>query len=265
MIVKLGSGRDSASFDADDGFRLQSLVLGGQELIAQDSGLGVFWWGSFVMAPWTSNLMEGRFRFLDKEYSVPVDEGNTAIHGIVRKHEWHWDGFIASCAISSDWPFGGHVQVRPELSNSLLTMHMTLVAGNQPMPGAIGWHPWFVRRINGVEGEIGLPSDALLQHRDSKGVPSGLWQQFKPGPLNDGLRLLGPVDLSWPGVGKVRVESDGGYMVVFNDNDHGICIEPMTSPAGTMDRLLSPGESVDLQFTLQWVAGESRESRLAAR
>lgn len=251
--IPLTSGASRAVFDPDDGLRLSSLVLGGRELIAADAGRGVFWWGAFVMAPWTSNLDEGRFAFLGEDYRLPIDQDGDAIHGVARKASWQWDGQAATASLGFGWPFGGRITVEPTLSDTALEITMTLTAGEEAMPAAIGWHPWFVRSLDSVTGQVVIPTDALIQHRDDSGVPTGLWQKVEKSPLNDGLRSSGPIDVRWGDIGRVRVVSDGGYWIVFDDNDHGICVEPMTGPAGAMDRLLAPGESLSLSFRIEWM------------
>lgn len=240
-------------FDPADGMRLTSLRLHGRDLIAADAGRGVFWWGAFVMAPWTSDLPGGRLRFLDDVHVLPIDQDDAAIHGVARTVPWRWDGVAAHAALPSSWPFGGRVSLRPQLIDGALDVEIELVAGAVAMPATIGWHPWFVRRIDGVRARVELPPDALRQHRDADGAPTGLWHRIDPGPLNDGVRADGPVDVVWDGIGRVRVTGDGGHWIVFDDNDHGVCVEPTTGPAGAPDRLLRPGERLRLRLRVAWL------------
>lgn len=256
-FVHLREGSATATFDVADGFRLVSLVLGGRELLAPDAGRGVFWHGAFVMAPWTSDVPDGRFRFLGEQYELPIDQDAAAIHGVARKEDWIWRDGVAQCRLRTGWPLGGHVRIEPHLTADALSLTMTLTAEDRPMPAAIGWHPWFVRTLEGAPGSVVLPDGVLLQHRDAASRPTGLWRSVEGGlqnrPLNDGLRVGAPVDVVWPSIGRVRVSGDGDYMIVFDDNDHGICVEPMTSPPGIMDRLLAPGEAVTLRLEVRWL------------
>ena len=260
--IVLESGSSRAVFDSVDGMRLTSLRLHGRELIAGDAGRGVFWWGSFVMAPWTSDLPGGRLRFLDADHLLPIDQDDAAIHGVARTVPWRWDGAVARVALPSSWPFGGELSLRPRLVDGSLAVELELIAGATAMPAAIGWHPWFVRSLDSVIARVELPPGALRQHRDATGRPTGLWHAVDPGPLNDGLRADGPVDVVWDGIGRVRVTGDGGHWIVFDDNDHGVCVEPTTGPAGSPDRLLRPGERLVLRLRVDWIdAGTTGGSR----
>lgn len=247
-----------AAFRPDDGFRLTRLQLGGRELIVGDPGeRGELWWGSFVMAPWTSDLPDGRFRFRGEDYAIRRDGSPVVSHGIARSRRWDWDGEQGTCGLLPEWPFGGTVTIRPSLGRDRLDISMTVTAGDAGMPVNLGWHPWFPRRLDAVEGRVQLPPDALLQHRDVEGRPTGRWVAPDRAHFNDGIMARGPVSVDWAGVGRLRIHSDGGQWIVFDTSDHGICVEPMTGPAGELPRVLAPHESLSLRFSLEWSAGLS--------
>jgi aldose 1-epimerase len=253
-LVILETGSSRAVFDRSDGFRLCSLVIADVGLIVTDQSHGTYWWGAFVMSPWTSELRRGEFSFDGQAYQVPLDSDESATHGVARKSVWDWDRSrgVASTKLEHGWPLGGSVSLRPRLTESGLDVDLTIAAGTVAMPAAIGWHPWFPITIGGVPGRLRIPSGALVQHRNPSGVPSGLWSTLTDGPLNDCLRTSGPIRIEWPGVGSAEVAYDAEFATIFNDNDHGICVEPVTSPAETMLRRLNPGESSTLHIKLSW-------------
>lgn len=256
----LEAGRSAARFSTEAG-RLTSLVFDGHEVIVgpeeQPPPRGSWFWGSFVMAPWTSLIRDAVFEFGGATHRLPVDDGRHAVLGLTWKLPWRIDGDRLVCELepASGWPFGGRVMIIPELSEGRLRVLLRVQAGDHAQPAAIGWHPWFVRELAGsAPVELGLTGPVRRQHRDADEAPTGLWQSVDPAErdFNDCLQVGGPTTLTWPGVGAVRIAHDSPYATVYSVHPRGICVEPVSSPAERMDHLLQPGESLDLTIDVSW-------------
>ena len=254
-LLELTAGDSRAVFDPAGGARLTELVLGGRSLVVTspppDRAGDELYFGAFVMAPWTSTLRGGRFSFDGRSVQLPVEQPYDVEHGVVRRSGWQVED--GSLRAPIDWPYGGHAGLTPTLTDGRLDLRFSVTAGEVTMPAAIGWHPWFVRRLDGAEVELTLPPGLLVQHRDPSGVPTGRWARTGTGPWNDCLRSGGPAVLDWPGAGRLTISWSSDYVTVYSTNPHGICVEPVTSPAETMDRVLAPGETLTLDVGMAFI------------
>lgn len=266
----LETERSRAHFSTESG-RLTGLSFDGHEVIVgppEDPPPGSWFWGSFVMAPWTSLIRDARFTFEGETHRLVADDGRHAVLGLTWKLPWRIDGDRLVCDLTdpaareAGWPFGGRVLIIPELGADRLRVVLRVEAGDRAMPAAIGWHPWFVRELAGSGPiELGLSGRVWRQHRDDTEAPTGLWQTMDPGErdLNDCLQVTGPTTLTWPGAGRLEITHDSPYVTVYTQHPAGICVEPVTSPPERMDHLLGPGEALDLTIDLTWCS-ESRRS-----
>ncbi len=253
--MTLRAADSSVTFALADGARTQRLVLGGRSLAVPDTGAGELWWGAFVMAPWTSTLRDARFALDGRTIRLPADHPPNAEHGVARKAVWRQQGRALVCDLADGWPLGGWARMTPVLRPSQLDLRLEVQAGDQAMPAALGWHPWFVRWIEGVEVQLRLPPEILVQDRGPDGIPTGRWRTGPGGSVwDDCLRFPGPITLVWPGIGRLEVSWSSDFVTVFSTHPQGICVEPVTSPAEQLDRLLLPGERLSLDLSLRWYA-----------
>lgn len=268
----LEAGRSAARFSTEAG-RLISLVLDGHEVIVgpeePSPPRGSWFWGSFVMAPWTSLIRDATFTFGGTTHRLAVDDGRHAVLGLTWKLPWRIEDDRLVCDLdgpdtaAAGWPFGGRVMIIPELTEDRLRVLLRVQAGDHEQPAAIGWHPWFVRELPGsAPVELGLAGPVWRQHRDADEAPTGFWQAVDPAErgFNDCLQVGGPTTLTWPGVGALRIAHDSPYATVYSVHPRGVCVEPVTSPAERMDHLLQPGETLDLTIDLTWMDEENRRS-----
>jgi aldose 1-epimerase len=267
----LETGRSRARFSTESG-RLTGLSFDGREVIvgpAEDPPEpGSWFWGAFVMAPWTSLIRDAQFDFGRTTYRLAVDDGRHAVLGLTWKLPWRIDGDRLVCDLGDPagramgWPFGGRVVIIPELGPDRLRVVLRVEAEEAELPASIGWHPWFVRELPGSGPiELGLSGPVWRQHRDETEAPTGLWQTMDLGErdLNDCLQVTGPTTLTWPGSGELEIAHDSPYVTVYSVHPRGVCVEPVTSPAERMDHLLAPGESLALTIDLTWRNEENRQ------
>ena len=250
----------SVTIDHEHGARLASLVVHGHELlVGADEGLpGPTGWGSFPMVPWAGRIRDARFRHAGAEVALPARLPPHALHGTVLDRPWTQTGpGRARCDLGPEWPWAGHVEQQVELTARSLSLVLEVHAHDEPMPVAVGWHPWFRRRIAGVEVVLDVPASAMWR-RDDAGVATDELVEPTPGPWDDCFTgLIGPVTLTWPGVLLVAVDGDGEHVVVYDEQDVGVGVEPQTAPpdahnTGVDLTIVRPDEPLVTTSTWVW-------------
>ncbi|MEO1064608.1 MAG: aldose 1-epimerase [Actinomycetota bacterium] len=245
--------------DSERGGRIVSLRAAGHELLAEVDAAASMSGGSFPMAPWAGRIRRGRFSF-GGDRQMPINLPPHAIHGTVLDRSWTVvDDTTARCAFDDPWPFAGSIIARWELRAG--SLHQTLeVRADEPMPVSMGWHPWFRRRLSGVEAELDWSPGHMFE-RDGDGMPSGRLVDVPPGPWDDCFGgLAGPPVLRWPGVLELEIASTCGFVVVYDEPADTICVEPQTAPPDALnltdDRhraaVVEPGEPLVATTTWTW-------------
>jgi aldose 1-epimerase len=243
-VVELKSGKATVAVDPEGGGRLDRLQVGDVDLLLtradDNSGEGRF--GSFVMAPWAGRTRHGRFTFSGREHDLPQNAGDHAIHGTVRDRPWAVEGagkhrVHMSCDLGPHWPFAGWVEQRLVLHEDRLELELSVHARDDAMPASAGWHPWWRRTLpNGAKGELEVHAGAMYR-RDEEGIAvPELLRPPPPGPWDDCFTELEvPVALHWGDTVTVTIETDCPDLVVFDELDEAICIEPQTGPPDALN------------------------------
>ena len=253
----------------NDGGRISSLVVHGSELLVT-AGATPMMWGAYPMVPYAGRIRHGRFRFGDRDVRLALNLPPDSIHGTVFERPWHVDErspATLSIDLGSGWPFAGRVVQRFALSESQLDVSLTLIA-DEPMPAALGWHPWFRRRLGGAaadgdSAELSAPVEvhfdaAWMYARDAEDIPTGELVEPHAGPWDDcftGLRSA--PRLAWPGVLGLEVSSSCDHLVVYDEPPDAVCIEPQTAPPDFVNIAPSttiPGVPLVATMTLRWWA-----------
>jgi aldose 1-epimerase len=248
MTVTLGEGENHAVVDPDQGGRVASLVIAGLERLKIHPQTGVVQpalsWGSFLMAPFVGRLSEGVLAWNDQVIAIPLNHGRHAIHGTVFDVPWRivaqTDNVVALvCEMDrSRWPFRGRVFQRISLGSGGLSLEASIEA-DEPMPAALGWHPWFVRGDGEVR--VGVAGDRVLRLTEEL-IPTG---ELEPVDSRTDLRatpaigsrsiddvytsVASPAELCWPDL-RLEIEfgPSVGSVVVYN-HPEAVCVEPMTA------------------------------------
>jgi len=254
--LQLSAQGVSAVVDLAAGGRLASLVVDGHELL-KTSGDGPITWGSFPMVPFAGRIRDGVLTFDGVTHQLPLGLPPHAIHGTV--HERRWD-LVGETTITTDlgpdWPFGGRAVQRFELAADHLTCRLELHA-DEPMPGSIGWHPYFMRHLDGVDEPLDLELDAgAMLVRDDAGIATDVTVVPGPGPWDDCFVDLrrSPV-VRWPGFLELTVESDCPAWVVYTVPEDAVCVEPQTAPpdaVNTDPTVVLPGRPLVAEMTWRW-------------
>lgn len=259
----LESGDARLEVDSAAGGRMASLIVDGSDLLAR-TGSGALYWGCYPMVPFPGRIRDGTFQFDGRRIELPRNLPPHAIHGTVMDRPWTVvDDGTLSIDLGPTWPFAGRVTQRFALGNDELRVSLTLEA-DEPMPGAVGWHPWFPRRLTGSASRPAAPSPpavlgfdaAQMFVRDASGIPTGELVEPTARPWDDcftGLRSA--PTLTWPGVLSLEMTSSCDYWVVYDEPADTICVEPQSSPPDFVHLdpvVVTPGQPLTATMTWRW-------------
>jgi len=248
-------------FDPAAGGRVASVEVHGWELLAQEK-LDLFHWGNFVIAPWVGRLRDGVLHFAGAEHRFPINAPPHAVHGLVTQQEWRVVGpGVLTIDFGDPWPWRGRLTQEVELHADRLEHRLTLEA-HEPMPAAMGWHPWFPREITGPHGATAGPIEidvepGLVYAHDADGIPSGDLVPPPPRPWDYCFRDLAAAPrVRWPGALEIEIESDCSHWVIYDEDPKAICVEPWTAPPNSLNmpspRIVVPGEPLSAKMTWRW-------------
>ena len=254
--VRLEAGDASVTVAPDDGCRLASLVVADHELLVT-SGPPPWHYGSFVMAPWAGRIRLGRATLGGWTLTFATVLGFYVLHGLVHSTPWQRTADASwMTTITTDAWFGPlEVHQRVALRHDRLDLELEVIAldADAPAPATVGWHPWFVRALDGAALHLDVPAQWMLE-RAADGVASDRRVAVPDGPWDDTFGgLTGPVTLTWPGVLHLEVHSDAPVMVVYTEPDHAVCVEPQSGPPDEVNiapRLVTPEDP--LRLTTSW-------------
>jgi aldose 1-epimerase len=267
-MLTLAVGDATVLIDPDDGGRIESLAIGGRELLVprNDDPTGH---GLFVMAPWAGRIRHGRLAWEGEVHQLPVNMAPHAIHGTTFDRPWTVDSSSPSdaslsCALGDRWPWPGRARHEIALAADQLALRLEVATDGPAFPAWCGWHPWFRRDI-GAGGPAELRFDAgSMFERDAEGMPTGRRVPPPPGPWDDCFTdLAGSPELCWPDALRLTIESPAPDLVVYDEPAQAICVEPQSAPPDAVALGLAATVTVDaplvLTAVLRWApvrAGE---------
>jgi aldose 1-epimerase len=258
-----------------------SLQHRGEELLVQRGGLDA-WRGtgrSFglpLLHPWANRLRDWRYAAAGRAVTIDrsrgivrADESDLPIHGALAAAE-DWDLVDADADGDSAWlaatldygrrddrlsvfPFPHLLELALRLAGDTLTITTTVVARDEVVPLAFGWHPWLsLPGVPRAEWELAQPERVAVLLDDRK-LPTGERVEAPAERAQLGDRALDthsavPEDAVYVlsgGGREIAVEWAGGfrYAQVFAPSTLDVaCLEPMMAPVAA----LSTGEEVEL-------------------
>lgn len=249
--IELRSGPNRVVLDPARGGRLASWSVGGEELLVgpPDDADSSIHWGCFVMAPWPGRMANGRFDWHGRTIQLERTHGRHAIHGLTWNRPWSIEAASESTAALAielprdQWPMGGRVRQRLAVTPAGVRLEAEIEA-DEPMPAAIGWHPWFLRR-----GDPRLRLDAGTYQLTEGMVPTGATAavsgrtDLRGGPTLGRRRLdvcylaaASPAVVTWPDIElTIDFSPSPAPLVVYTPRD-SFCVEPLTAPPNAFGR-----------------------------
>ncbi|MFK4145681.1 aldose 1-epimerase [Streptomyces sp. NPDC004065] len=254
--ITLTAGDAEATVQPGNGGRIGGLRVGGLELLRQGERFGCF-----PMVPWCGRIRDGRFRDGATVHQMPLNSPPHAIHGTARDGAWRTARTSAREAVitydlTDPWPYSGRVTQVISLAEDALTLTMSVETYESSFPAQIGWHPWFRRNLGAQDVRLDF-SPAWQEERGDDHLPTGRRTDPKPGPWDDcfGMRGGVAVTLTWPGQLELEVTSPEEWVVVYDEQDSAVCVEPQTGPPdglNTHPRLVTPLEPLEATTTWTW-------------
>ncbi|MET9256986.1 aldose 1-epimerase [Streptomyces sp. NPDC003717] len=254
--ITLTAGDAEATVLPGNGGRIGGLRVGGTELLRQGER-----YGCFPMAPWCGRIREGRFRDGAVEHQMPLTAPPNAIHGTTRDHAWTTarvtaDEAVLTYDLVDPWPYSGRVTQVFALAADALTLTMAIETYDSSFPAQLGWHPWFNRTLDGSSAELAF-TPAWQEERGADHLPTGQRTDPKPGPWDDCFGMPDGVDVTvtWPGRLELRVTSPEQWVVVYDEQEAAVCVEPQTGPPNglnTLPRLVTPIDPLEATTTWRW-------------
>lgn len=235
--------------------------------------------GCFTLLPFSNRIRDARFSFQGEEVELRVTTGDGLTqHGDVRNRPWQVTrpaGNRLRCDFDSrahpdlNWPWAFTARTEYILHGPHLDVSVILTnADTREMPAGLGLHPYFARRVGGVDP--GLAFDAPLTYdTDERQLPLGAAREVTPEedfrrPTVLGERRLDRTYTAWDGVARLDwgeralvLTADNVYshLVVFTAPDGSLALEPVSHAtdafnlaargvSGTDARTLVPGQSL---------------------
>lgn len=256
------------------GARLHRLRAFGHDLLRTPWDLepyvdNPYFYGSYPMAPWCNRVAAGRVVVAGREIDLPASfPDGTAIHGQVSRRAWEdvGDGRFRIAAGDDGWPWRYEVEQRFRIEGDRLELALRLTnLSDDPMPGGVGFHPWFrapvhvaiagasVHHSNLATEPLPVPVSRLYDRRHLEPMPVGIdatWSDLgEP-----------PVVLAWPDPGiraTMTVVAPTRFVVAANPaGTDAVAVEPQTHAPDGIRRLvngepgglalIAPGDRLEL-------------------
>ncbi|MFC9733142.1 aldose 1-epimerase [Streptomyces roseolus] len=257
-LTRLSAGDAELTINAAHGGRIESLRIAGTEVLKQGER-----YGSFPMVPWCGRIENGRFRDGATTHQLPVNAPPHAIHGTVRDRAWTVARATATeavltCELDDPWPYKGRVTQVLELAEDRLTLKFGVEAYDDSFPAQAGWHPWFLRNLGAGGEDVRLDfTPGWQEERGEDHLPTGRRIPPLPGPWDDCFGMPGGVDvtLTWPGELVLTVSSRAEWVVVYDEPEDAVCVEPQSGPPNglnTHPRLVTPIDPLEVESVWAW-------------
>ncbi|WP_406066636.1 aldose 1-epimerase [Streptomyces sp. NBC_01077] len=258
MQTRLTAGDAELTISPENGCRIESLRIGGTEVLRQGERFG-----SFPMVPWCGRTENGRFRNGATTHQLPVNAPPHAIHGTVRDLAWKTvkaseTEAVFICELDDPWPYRGKVTQVFELAEDSLTLRFGVETSDDSFPAQAGWHPWFLRNLGQGGQDVRLDFTAAWQEeRGENHLPTGRRIDPLPGPWDDCFGMPEGVDvtLTWPEELELKVASRAEWVVIYDEPEEAVCVEPQSGPPNglnTHPRLVTLIDPLEVESTWSW-------------
>jgi aldose 1-epimerase len=258
--VTLKAGNSVVTLAPDVGGGISELVLAGHDILLRERNVEADDadprnLGEFPMGPWVNRIANGRFAWQGREICVAEGPGHDpqGLHGIGWRRSWSIadrSDAEASLGITwhggAGWPFPFRLTRRFILEPHGLKIQARLTnLGSQPMPSAIGFHPYFLTR-----GAVIRAKTSAGWVTDPMGLPAYLGLEDVAARMRSGVVIADePLDncfVGWDGVVVIdwpthaltmRTEPALRYLQVYSPvGGDRFCIEPQSAIPDAFNR-----------------------------
>ena len=241
---------------------------------------------NFHMIPYSNRIRDGQFHFDHHDIQLAEAQAH-AIHGALRKLPWRVKSdtpreFVCAYSAPADgpvnWPWPLTAEIHYAVTDNVISSVIRVRNdGDSPMPVGFGWHPYFVRTIDGESPDIQLPVSGVYSDTNGDCLPIGPSHALPPRLDFRQTRVLdqneridhcfsgldGAVTIAWPRNNihlHMQASKNCGHLVLFNPDKPHFAIEPVTNAndgfnlsaqgidSGAM--ILAPGEWASADFAL---------------
>ncbi len=242
---------------------------------------------NFHMIPYSNRIRDGKFNHRGRPIALQ-DGAKHAIHGALRKQRWRIISaesdtlvceFDSKADTAINWPWALKAQIAQSVKGDTLTSTITITnQGDTDMPVGTGWHPYFVRNIDGSMPTLTLPVTEVFPDESGDCLPDGAAIELpdaldfrKPRALDPDQRidcclagLAGACHIHWQDAGIELVMSASEacqFLILFNPDKPHFAVEPVTNANDAFNlaeqgvssgvAVISPGTSFSVTMHLQ--------------
>jgi aldose 1-epimerase len=229
----------------------------------------------FPLVPVSGRIADARFRWREQQIAVSrnVDFESNHLHGEGWQRPWSVDHVSSDRAVlgltsaGSQWPFSYRSSFAYALSDKGLAIEMAMTnTDTQPMPAAIGVHPWFPAPLAHLTARAQTLWEVDRRKLFTRKVAAGGKRDFSLGASLQGADLEhGFTDwdrralLKWddcPSSLLIRASEVLSHLVVYTRSPSGdFCVEPVSCSVDAFNlfadgvedtgtRILDPGDSL---------------------
>ncbi|GGM76287.1 aldose epimerase [Thermogymnomonas acidicola] len=265
----LSVGSSTIVYDST-GAWVESLVLRGRQVIVPPRDGKKTHGGSAFLFPFANRVKGASYRWRERVYELPRNDGENSIHGLVLDRDFEATKHSDRVEFHTDFEhpgYPGRLQVHLAFvlrSNRFLCRLTVRNESAIPLPLSPGFHPYFAvkgpYRISVVGGadilgyRQGYFPDGTFRHFDFEGV-----QDFSSLSLDNCFRGMGSIRLSSQAGDLVIRRRSMRFFVIYNGQyapGGSVAIEPMVGAPDAFNngiglRELGPGSSATFSFSVE--------------
>ena len=243
-MLNIDGDQISIAIDLDQGARLASVQWRDMQFVVPFRGQDLSW-GWFSMVPFAGRIKDGIIKDrkgnkyqLSNNFDPPH-----ALVGYGAQSSWEDIGGGRQHLVLPS-PFNGTTVTQSyEILDNAIRWSVEYEANGCDLPVTLGFHPWFAREIGkGDSAELLFAANEMFKRGDDH-LPTGEIITPTPPPWDDTfMKVMGVPEIVWPGAARLTMECDTPYWMVYDQDEDGICIEPVTAPPDAQN-LRIQGES----------------------
>jgi aldose 1-epimerase len=231
-MLNIDGDQISIAIDLDQGARLASVQWRDMEFALLFRGQS-YTWGWFAMAPFAGRIRDGVIRNSKGEaFQLPnnIDPPHALI-GLGASSSWADIGNGAQY-LELQSPFNGaSVTQRFEILDDALRWSLDYEGAGCDLPVTLGFHPWIPRDIGKGGSAENIFKAQKMFERGGDYLPFGqLISTTQPPWYDTFTEVIGALEIVWLGAVRLSMEFDSPYLMIYSQDDEGICLEPVTAP-----------------------------------